>query len=74
MPKERWNPDIYYSRDRQIPDKTYQKIGGFVNEIDPAIISTKYKISPKTVSAMDRAQKYAIIATGEALDDSGYGN
>ncbi|MDY6935352.1 MAG: SDR family NAD(P)-dependent oxidoreductase [Spirochaetota bacterium] len=72
VPKDRWDVDVYFHEDRNVPDKTYQKIGGFVDEIDSKEISIKYKIPPRTVEAMDRSQRYAILAAGEALIDSGY--
>ena len=72
VPKEKWDSEIYFDPDKDAPDKTYTKIGGFVETIDAVAISKKYKIPPKTVTAMDEAQQYAIIAAGEALEDSGY--
>ena len=32
VPKERWDPDLYYDPDPKAPDKTYSKIGGWVRE------------------------------------------
>lgn len=72
VPKTRWDSDIYYHPDKNMPDKTYSKIGGFVEDIDPKSLTIKYKIPPKTINAMDRAQQYALIAAGEALADAGY--
>ena len=72
IPKDRWDSDVYYSADRSIPDKTYSKIGGFLDLIDFTILSKKYKIPPKIVDAMDLSQKYALLAAGDALEDAGY--
>ncbi|MBN2402513.1 MAG: acyltransferase domain-containing protein, partial [Spirochaetes bacterium] len=72
IPEGRWDPAVHYSSDKNEPDKTYSKIGGFVDPIDFSIISKKYKIPPKVLAAMDIAQKYALLATGDALADAGY--
>ncbi|MDY6967679.1 MAG: beta-ketoacyl synthase N-terminal-like domain-containing protein, partial [Spirochaetota bacterium] len=72
VPEGRWDINIHYDPDRTVPDKTYQKIGGFVDIIDSKSITMKYKIPPKTVDAMDKTQKYAVIATSDAFEDSGY--
>ena len=70
--KEKWDSDLYYHPDKSMPDKTYSKIGGFVNPIDEKAMALKFKIPPKTFDSMDMAQTYAIAATGQALEDSGY--
>src|SRR5579872_4961337 len=69
---DRWDPDLYYDADRSAPDKTYSKIGGWVREQvwDPA--KWHLAIPPRVTDAMDMAQKWAIAATREALDDYGY--
>ncbi len=68
----KWDPEIYYHPDREMPDKTYSKIGGFVNSIDKTAMALQFKIPPKIFDSMDMAQTYAIAAAGEALEDSGY--
>ncbi|MBN2039385.1 MAG: acyltransferase domain-containing protein, partial [Spirochaetes bacterium] len=72
IPKERWDPAVYYDPDKSAPDKTYSKIGGFVDDVDFKEITIKYKIPPKVINAMDRSQKFALLATGDALSDAGY--
>ncbi len=72
VPKEKWDSEVYYHPDRTMPDKTYSKIGAFVNSIDKKAMALKFKIPPKTFDSMDMAQTYAIAAAGEALEDSGY--
>jgi len=69
---ERWDPSFYFNTDPIAPDKTYSKIGGWVREYtwDPA--KWHLAIPPRVTDAMDQAQKWAIAATREALEDYGY--
>ncbi|MFX1364768.1 MAG: SDR family NAD(P)-dependent oxidoreductase [Promethearchaeota archaeon] len=70
VPKDRWDPDIYYDKDPSSIDKTYTKIGGFVKNFE--FKSIKYRIPPKIAERMDFVQKWAIITAEEALIDAGY--
>jgi acyl transferase domain-containing protein/NAD(P)-dependent dehydrogenase (short-subunit alcohol dehydrogenase family)/acyl carrier protein len=72
IPNDRWDPAVYYDPDKNVPDKTYSKIGGFTNPVDFTVLAKKYKIPPKVIAAMDITQKYALLATGDALEDAGY--
>ncbi|MGZ6266980.1 MAG: SDR family NAD(P)-dependent oxidoreductase [Candidatus Limnocylindrales bacterium] len=74
VPKERWNPDLYYDPDPRAPDKTYSKIGGWVREgewmWDP--FGWHLPIPPTVGDSMEDSQKWAIACTREALADYGY--
>ncbi len=69
---DRWDPDLYFDADRQAPDKTYSKIGGWVRDWNWSPLEWRLPIPPKVGDAMDRTQKWAIGAVREALDDYGY--
>jgi acyl transferase domain-containing protein/NAD(P)-dependent dehydrogenase (short-subunit alcohol dehydrogenase family)/acyl carrier protein len=69
---ERWDPDLYYDPDPSAPDKTYSKIGGWVREWNWDPMKWHLPIPPRVTDAMDLAQKWAIAATREALEDYGY--
>lgn len=72
VPKHRWDYNFYYNPDRNADDKTYSIIGGFTEDPDTRSLIKKFKIPPKVIDAMDRAQKNALLATANALEDSGY--
>ncbi len=69
---DRWDPAFYYDPDHAAPDKTYSKIGGWVREFTWDPMKWRMPIPPRVADAMDQAQKWAIAATREALEDYGY--
>jgi len=69
---DRWDPAFYYDADPAAPDKTYSKIGGWVREQVWDPMKWHLPIPPRVTDAMDQAQKWAIAATREALEDYGY--
>ena len=72
VPPDRWRTDFYYDPDPLVPDKTYSKIGGWVQgfKFDP--FKMGIAIPPRVLSVMDEAQKWAITASYQALVDYGY--
>lgn len=69
---DRWDPALYYDPDPAAPDKTYSKIGGWVREFTWDPLKWRMPLPPRVTDAMDQAQKWAIAATREALEDYGY--
>ena len=69
---DRWDPSFYYDPDPSVPDKTYSKIGGWVRDQVWDPVKWRLPIPPRVADAMDQAQKWAIAATREALEDYGY--
>ncbi len=72
VPAERWKAEYYYDPDPKAADKTYSKIGGWVEgyKFDP--FKASIAIPPKVLSVMDEAQQWAIAACLQALQDYGY--
>jgi acyl transferase domain-containing protein len=70
VPRERWDPDLFWSPDRRAPDRTYSKIGAFVRDfrLDPR----RFRVPPRVLAAMDAAQLWALAAVDEAWRDAGY--
>ncbi|MCG8424418.1 MAG: SDR family NAD(P)-dependent oxidoreductase [Proteobacteria bacterium] len=74
VPPDRWDPALYYDPDPKAPEKTYSKIGGWVNESPWEPLKWRLPVPPKVADAMDRTQKWAIAAVREALAHFGYPN
>ncbi|NLO92117.1 MAG: SDR family NAD(P)-dependent oxidoreductase [Elusimicrobia bacterium] len=70
VPKTHWDWKLYYDPDHKAPDKTYTKIGGFIQNFvfDPI----KYRIPPQISQQMDSTQKLAIETASMAMADAGY--
>ncbi|MBM4393933.1 MAG: polyketide synthase, partial [Deltaproteobacteria bacterium] len=71
VPRERWDPALYWDPDKSVPDKTYAKIGGFVTgfQFNPK----RFRIPPSVARLVDPIQQMALEAAADALDDAGYG-
>ena len=69
---QRWDPELYFDADPRAPDKTYSKIGGWVNDFTWDPIKWRLPIPPRVADAMDGSQKWAIACTREALEDYGF--
>ena len=72
VPKDRWDPDLYYDPDPRAPDKTYSRIGGWVHEFPWDPIGWRLPLPPKVSEQMDDAQKWAVAAARAALIDAGW--
>ncbi|NNF35451.1 MAG: SDR family NAD(P)-dependent oxidoreductase [Saprospiraceae bacterium] len=71
VPADRWDANLYFDPDRNAPDKTYSKIGGWVKEDNWNPLKWRMPIPPKVSDQMDNTQKWAITAAREALMDFG---
>ena len=70
VPRDRWDPALFFDTDKSAPDKTYTKIGGFV--LNDAFNGLDYRMPPSTVAQIDPVQRWALSATRQAFKDAGY--
>ncbi|MDD2774213.1 MAG: beta-ketoacyl synthase N-terminal-like domain-containing protein, partial [Elusimicrobiales bacterium] len=70
VPDTHWDPRVYYDPDHKAVDKTYSKIGGFIQgfKFNPI----KYRIPPQVAAQMDPVQHLAVETAQMALADAGY--
>src|SRR3990167_7984886 len=68
VPLDRWDWRLYWDADPKAPDKTYSKIGGFVQGFK--FDSLKYRIPPTMASQMDPVQHMVITVADEAIRDA----
>lgn len=70
VPKTHWNPDDYFNQDKNAPDMTYARRGGFISAIDfdPLL----YGLSPNNIEATDTTQLLGMVVARQALLDAGY--
>ncbi|MCA1819790.1 MAG: hypothetical protein LC620_07060, partial [Halobacteriales archaeon] len=67
---ERWDPKLFWSPDKSAPDKTYAKIGSFVD--NDAFNPLDFRMPPGVVVQIDPSQRWALSATRQAFKDAGY--
>ena len=74
VPKDRWDPELYYDPDPRAAEKTYSRIGGWVRDFPWDPIGWRLPLPPKVSDQMDDGQKWAVAAAREALTDAGWPN
>jgi acyl transferase domain-containing protein len=72
VPKDRWDADLYYDPDPRAPDKTYSRIGAWVQEFSWDPIGWRLPLPPRVSDQMDDAQKWSVAAAHAALTDAGW--
>ncbi|MEC8192296.1 MAG: SDR family NAD(P)-dependent oxidoreductase [Myxococcota bacterium] len=71
VPEERWDPELFWDEDKTAPDKTYAKIGGFLQGF--TFDSRRFRIPPNVAKQVAVVQQITLESVGEALEDAGYG-
>ena len=66
VPRERWNPDIYFDPDGRPGYTTPSKWGGFIDAVD--IDPMAYGIPPKAMAAIEPVQLLSLEIARRALD------
>ncbi|MCB9679701.1 MAG: SDR family NAD(P)-dependent oxidoreductase [Alphaproteobacteria bacterium] len=69
VPADRWDAALYFDEDRDAPDRTYTRIGGFLDgfEFEPK----RFRIPPKVAGQVDPVQQITLTAVADALADAG---
>jgi NAD(P)H-dependent flavin oxidoreductase YrpB (nitropropane dioxygenase family) len=70
VPRERWDSDTYYAPKPCPSNKTYSKLGAFVEGFQKNPI--KFRIPPIAAPSIDRSQFMALEAAHQALEDANY--
>lgn len=70
VPRERWDPELYFDPNSRGGDRTYSKWGGFLAPIlfDPL----DYGIPPKSLRTIEPVHLLALETVRRALADAGY--
>ncbi|KJS17251.1 MAG: hypothetical protein VR69_05855 [Peptococcaceae bacterium BRH_c4b] len=70
-PPERWRWELFYAPDRKMEDKTYCKLGGFLeNYVFPY---ARHKLSPQEFPGFNRTQFMILDTLLQAAEMAGYG-
>ncbi|MBQ7528494.1 SDR family NAD(P)-dependent oxidoreductase [bacterium] len=71
VPSTHWSVNDLYDGDHSSPDRTYAKMGGFLDSypFDP----TEFNIPPSALEATDTSQLLGLVGAKAALEDAGYG-
>ena len=71
VPKDRWDYEHYFDPKPSKPGKTYNKWGGFLNEVDkfdPAF----FRIPPREAEIMDPQERLFLETVWQTVEDAGY--
>ncbi len=71
IPAERWESQRFYSGDESDTGKSYNKWGGFIDDMDK-FDAAFFKISPRQAALMDPQQRLLLEIVWNLLEDAGY--
>ncbi|RME26919.1 MAG: acyltransferase domain-containing protein, partial [Deltaproteobacteria bacterium] len=70
VPVDRWDPALYWDPDRNAPDKSYSRIGAFLEHFE--FHPRRFRIPPRVAASVDPVQQIALESVADALEDAGY--
>ncbi|MDF2872973.1 MAG: hypothetical protein K0R05_4548 [Anaerocolumna sp.] len=71
IPKERWDYQKYFNKEKGIKDKAYSKWGGFLSDYD-MFDPLFFGITPRDAEMMDPQERLFLEVTWQAMEDAGY--
>jgi len=69
VPEERWNWEYYYDEDRKVEDRTYCRLGGYVDSYN--FPYTRCNIKKEKIQNLNRTQLMMLDTIIQALEKSG---
>ncbi|WP_166923292.1 SDR family NAD(P)-dependent oxidoreductase [Flavobacterium poyangense] len=71
IPKNRWNTELFFDKEKGKEGKTYSKWGGFVEDVDK-FDPIFFSISPKEAELMDPQERLFLQTAWDTVEDAGY--
>jgi polyketide synthase PksN len=71
IPKNRWNTELFFDKEKGKEGKTYSKWGGFVEDVDK-FDPIFFNISPKEAELMDPQERLFLQTAWNTVEDAGY--
>ncbi len=72
VPSDRWDVDKFYNRNREFPEATLLRQGGFLKQVFDLFDPEVFGISPREASIMDPQQRWLLESVWEAIEDAGW--
>jgi acyl transferase domain-containing protein/NAD(P)-dependent dehydrogenase (short-subunit alcohol dehydrogenase family)/phosphopantetheinyl transferase/acyl carrier protein len=69
VPADRWDSALYFDEDKDVADRTYSRIGGFITDFK--FRSKDFRIPPAVAKQLDPVQQMTLAAVRDALIDAG---
>jgi acyl transferase domain-containing protein/acyl carrier protein len=72
IPVDRWDVNKFYNRNREFPETTLLRQGGFLQQAFDVFDPEVFGISPREAGIMDPQQRWLLESVWEAIEDAGW--